>query len=179
MALETQGAPGLNYSAFKRRLNTEGFSDKQSGPLKLRLDLLESFTEIAGIPGATYAPPPKPTFPDTKKGRTAERQWEAEQEQKRRAERVKPDIWSFEPGSLTIVDLSCPFVDDGAACALFNISLALFLENRGDVGRIVALDEAHKVEMPRTCQSQHDSADVNSSCQALRLHRPLQRTSCR
>ena len=36
-------------------------------------------------------------------------------------------------------------MDDGAACALFNICLALFLENRGDVGRVVVLDEAHKV----------------------------------
>ena len=145
MAVETQGAPGLNYAAFKRRLITEGFSDKQNGPLKLRLDLLESFTEVPGTPGASYVRPAKPYFLDTKNGRRQSRRWEEEQEQKRQADLKKPDIWSFEPGSLTIVDLSCPFVDDGAACALFNISLALFLENRGDVGRIVALDEAHKV----------------------------------
>lgn len=149
MAVEAQGAPGLNYAAFKTRLEVEGFSYNQNGPLKLRLDLLESFTEIPGTPGATYVRPPKPRFPDTKKGRKAEREWEAEQEQKRVAELRKPDIWSFEPGSLTIVDLSCPFVDDSSACALFNISLALFLENRGDIGRIVALDEAHKVTQMR------------------------------
>lgn len=147
MAMETKGAPGLNYAAFKKRLITEGFSEKQNGPLKLRLDLLESFTEVPGTPGATYRRPIKPKFLDTKKGKKEERRWEAEQEQHRLAELRKPDIWSFEPGSLTIVDLSCPFVDDGAACALFNISLALFLENRGDVGRIVALDEAHKVSV--------------------------------
>ena len=145
IAVETQGAPGLNYAAFKNRLVVEGFSDKQNGPLKLRLDLLESFTEIPGTPGATYVPPPKTKFPDPKNGTKAEHQWEAEQEQERLAELRKSDIWSFEPGSLTIVDLSCPFVDVSSACALFNISLALFLENRGDVGRIVALDEAHKV----------------------------------
>ncbi|KAA6409421.1 MAG: hypothetical protein FRX48_06974 [Lasallia pustulata] len=153
MAVEAQGAPGLNYAAFKTRLEVEGFSYNQNGPLKLRLDLLESFTEIPGTPGATYVRPPKPRFPDTKKGRKAEREWEAEQEQKRVAELRKPDIWSFEPGSLTIVDLSCPFVDDSSACALFNISLALFLENRGDIGRIVALDEAHKFMSSRASAS--------------------------
>jgi hypothetical protein len=55
------------------------------------------------------------------------------------------DIWDFEPGSLTIVDLSCPFVNENDACALFTICLGLFLQKRGSVGRIVALDEAHKV----------------------------------
>ena len=145
LAVRNQGAPGLNYAAFKNRLEAEGFSEKQNAPLKLRLDLLESFMDKPGIPGASYAQPEKPNFPDTKKGRAAECRWMEEQEQKRQAELMKPEIWSFEPGSLTIVDLSCPFVDDSAACALFNISLALFLENRGDVGRIVALDEAHKV----------------------------------
>lgn len=55
------------------------------------------------------------------------------------------DIWSFEAGTLTIVDLSCPFIDESAACAMFDICLALFLEERAGVGRIIALDEAHKV----------------------------------
>jgi hypothetical protein len=48
-------------------------------------------------------------------------------------------------GSLTIVDLSCPFVDENAACALFSICLSLFLERRSAGGRIIGLDEAHKV----------------------------------
>ena len=64
------------------------------------------------------------------------------------ANQYKEDIWSFEQGSLTIVDLSCPFVDESLACALFNICIALFLEERGNIGRIVALDEAHKVLFP-------------------------------
>ena len=46
------------------------------------------------------------------------------------------------PGSILI---SCPFVEEGAACALFNICLELFQEGREDIGRLVALDEAHKV----------------------------------
>ena len=60
-------------------------------------------------------------------------------------ENAKARAGSFDPGSLTIIDLSCPFVDESAACALFTICLELFLENRGDVGRVIALDEAHKV----------------------------------
>ena len=52
----------------------------------------------------------------------------------------------FKPkaGSLTIVDLSCPFVSEGDACMLFSICLSLFLGGRSDHGLIVALDEAHK-----------------------------------
>ncbi|EGD94539.1 hypothetical protein TESG_02052 [Trichophyton tonsurans CBS 112818] len=56
----------------------------------------------------------------------------------------KGDIWSFEKGSLTIVDLSCPFVDENDACALFDICIGIFLEGRGKGGRVIALDEAHK-----------------------------------
>jgi hypothetical protein len=57
----------------------------------------------------------------------------------------KSDIWDFQPGSLTIVDLSCPFVDETSACTLFDICLSLFLEQDTKVGKIIALDEAHKV----------------------------------
>ena len=49
-----------------------------------------------------------------------------------------------EPGALTIVDLSGPFVDPASACVLFDICLALFLEDRSGVGKVIALDEAHK-----------------------------------
>jgi hypothetical protein len=54
-------------------------------------------------------------------------------------------IWSFHEGTLTIVDLSCPFISQNDACALFTICLGLFMEGRSKAGRIVALDEAHKV----------------------------------
>ncbi|KAI9640965.1 hypothetical protein NHQ30_010808 [Ciborinia camelliae] len=48
-------------------------------------------------------------------------------------------------GELTIVDLSCPCVTAEAASALFNLCLSLFLEEKSSIGKIVALDEAHKV----------------------------------
>lgn len=47
-------------------------------------------------------------------------------------------------GKLTIVDLSCPCVPAQTACSLFNICLSLFLEQESKIGRVVALDEAHK-----------------------------------
>ena len=145
MAIERQGAPGLPYKAFKHRLSLEGFSMAQNGPLKLRLDLLDSFMD-ATSKGDPVVLTSKPDFPPTKNGRKAETQWIAAYEETRRTEaEQQARFWDFAPGSLTIVDLSCPFVDDSAACALFTICLELFLESRGDVGRVIALDEAHKV----------------------------------
>ncbi|KAL1859164.1 hypothetical protein Plec18170_002279 [Paecilomyces lecythidis] len=109
MAMQSQGSRGLDYTLFKKRLETEKFTKDQLAPLRLRLQLLESFLDTS----------PK------KSSKTA-------------------GIWEFEKGTLTIVDLSCPFVDENDACALFNICLSLFLENRNTSGRLVALDEAHK-----------------------------------
>ena len=115
MAMEGQGRPGVDYLEFKDRLNAAAFSRDQSGPLKLRLQLLESFLD-----------------PKSRKGK-----WPYDS--------PSSNIWSFQLGSLTIVDLSDPFVNENDACALFSICLSLFMENRGQGGRIVALDEAHKV----------------------------------
>lgn len=56
----------------------------------------------------------------------------------------RPNPWDFRPGTLTIVDLSDPFVSSNDACALYNICLSLFLGGRNQGGCIVALDEAHK-----------------------------------
>lgn len=40
--------------------------------------------------------------------------------------------------------MSCPCITDATACSLFTICLSLFLEQQSEVGRVVALDEAHK-----------------------------------
>ncbi|KAJ9614445.1 hypothetical protein H2200_002581 [Cladophialophora chaetospira] len=50
----------------------------------------------------------------------------------------------FQPGTILIVDLSCPFVTETDACLLFSIFLQIFLGQRGQRPLIVALDEAHK-----------------------------------
>ncbi|CCX04375.1 Similar to hypothetical protein GLRG_11185 [Glomerella graminicola M1.001]; acc. no. EFQ36041 [Pyronema omphalodes CBS 100304] len=53
--------------------------------------------------------------------------------------------FEFKEGSITIVDLSCPFVDENTACVLFNICLGVYLQDNNSVaGKVVAVDEAHK-----------------------------------
>ena len=52
---------------------------------------------------------------------------------------------NFGPGGLTIIDLSCPFVDANMACMLFNIGISMYLESGLTTGKVIALDEAHKV----------------------------------
>ncbi|KAN0074166.1 hypothetical protein V8E54_008103 [Elaphomyces granulatus] len=111
MAKEATGQTGINYASFKYRLNGENLMKGQNGPLKMRLQLLESFLDLPGL---------------------------------RPAKETDSDLWDFKSGTLTIVDLSCPFVAENDACALFNICLSLFLERRHQGGRLVALDEAHK-----------------------------------
>lgn len=49
-----------------------------------------------------------------------------------------------QPGTLTIVDLSDPFVDAATVCVLFDICLSLVKENMPSCGLVIALDEAHK-----------------------------------
>ncbi|KAK5110037.1 hypothetical protein LTR85_001789 [Meristemomyces frigidus] len=53
-------------------------------------------------------------------------------------------LLDLQPGSLTIVDLSDPFVDTATVCVLFDICLSVAKEKRPECGMIVALDEAHK-----------------------------------
>jgi len=146
MAMDSRGASGFDYNVFRRRLDEESFTGQQNIPLKLRLDLLESFMDRPIKAGQREA---EPIFTNNKAGKQAKRHWLEQIDKKRKDERAsQTKAWNFEPGVLTIVDLSCPFVDDTAACALFNICLELFLESRGNIGRIVALDEAHKVGLP-------------------------------
>ena len=57
----------------------------------------------------------------------------------------KGNDWTPSAGRLTIVDLSCPFIDTDTACSLFDICVGIFLEQSMEIGRIIALDEAHKV----------------------------------
>lgn len=62
-------------------------------------------------------------------------------------ETTNANVDDFKPaaGSLTIVDLTDPFIDASTACVLFDICLSLFLEEKESAGRVIALDEAHKV----------------------------------
>ncbi|EEQ35583.1 conserved hypothetical protein [Microsporum canis CBS 113480] len=117
MAKESAGRRGIDFQDFEVRIKEKTTLKGQSAPLNMRLDLLRSFLAVREI----------------RKPKVA-----------RSAAKEGDDVWNFEKGSLTIIDLSCPFVDENDACALFNICIGVFLEGRGRGGRIIALDEAHK-----------------------------------
>lgn len=73
----------------------------------------------------------------------------------------------LQAGHLTIIDLSCPCVTAEAACSLFNVCLSLFLEQESTIGRVIALDEAHKYMT--------DTAECETLTQALLTTIRLQR----
>jgi hypothetical protein len=50
----------------------------------------------------------------------------------------------FQPGEITIMDMSCPFVNANTACILFRIGLKRYLQSQTS-GKMIVLDEAHKV----------------------------------
>ncbi|KAH3337956.1 hypothetical protein KXW81_000286 [Aspergillus fumigatus] len=50
----------------------------------------------------------------------------------------------FVDGGVTILDLSCPFVDQNTACILFRIAIDLFLSAHPSQGKMIVADEAHK-----------------------------------
>ena len=53
----------------------------------------------------------------------------------------------FSAGQLTIIDLSDPFLDAASACALFEIMVRLFIRAEVDTGKVLVVDEAHKVSV--------------------------------
>ncbi|KAH7418481.1 hypothetical protein BKA64DRAFT_563940, partial [Cadophora sp. MPI-SDFR-AT-0126] len=119
MRIQQQNSDGsFNYAQFKQRVELSPMTRAQQAPLTQRLDTLESFM------------PKSQTVATSKKT-------------KKVADAGGND-WSVKAGMLTIVDLSCPCITSEGACALFNMCLSLFLEQTTEIGRVVALDEAHK-----------------------------------
>ena len=51
----------------------------------------------------------------------------------------------FAKGQLTIIDLSDPFIDADSACRIFDIICRLFTRINLDAGKVLVIDEAHKV----------------------------------
>ncbi|KAE8394877.1 hypothetical protein BDV23DRAFT_169255 [Aspergillus alliaceus] len=50
----------------------------------------------------------------------------------------------FIDGGVTILDLSCPFMNQSTACILFRIAIDLFLHAHPSRGKMIVADEAHK-----------------------------------
>ena len=112
MAISGQGR-GFNYSEFLQHLEAASLTPEQQRPMRLRLDLLQSFMRWP------------PTKADLK-----------EKEPRR--------LMNLQTGTLKIVDLSDPFLDDATVCMLLDICLSIAREKRPSCGSVVALDEAHK-----------------------------------
>jgi hypothetical protein len=51
----------------------------------------------------------------------------------------------FAESQLTIIDLSDPFIDPASACGLFEIITRLFVRADVGTGKVLVVDEAHKV----------------------------------
>jgi hypothetical protein len=51
----------------------------------------------------------------------------------------------FAAGQLSVVDLSDPFIDPTSACGLFEIITRLFVRADVGTGKVLVVDEAHKV----------------------------------
>jgi len=152
--LQQASNTGFNYTAFKKQLGLENLTEMQLAPLKQRLDTLESF--MVESQAKEY------NMFNTRGG--------SKPAGKKNAARLKGTDWTPKNGTLTIVDLSCPCVSPETACSLFNICLSLFLEQASDkVGRIIALDEAHKY----MADSQEAMTLTESLLSTIRLQRHL------
>ncbi|KHJ31699.1 putative p-loop containing nucleoside triphosphate hydrolase [Erysiphe necator] len=128
----------FNYADFKRAVLQCTLLPGQLGPLNQRLDTLESF-----MPKSQTDLQQKSQQESPKKKKKKGPPVQVNNDRPNHTE-ASGNNWSIQPGTLTIVDLSCPCVTSDAACALFNMCLNLFLEQPTNVGRIIALDEAHK-----------------------------------
>ncbi|KAJ8063414.1 hypothetical protein OCU04_008634 [Sclerotinia nivalis] len=157
MRIEQQKAETtFDYQSFKLQLMGAGMTPAQMGPLNQRLDTLESFMPKAQT-GAEQSYMRKGGFQGKGKekvqgkvqGKVQEKvqgkvQGNVQGKVQGKAAGKGGNDWTPKPGRLTIVDLSCPCITSEGACSLFNICLSIFLEQSIDVGRVIALDEAHK-----------------------------------
>jgi hypothetical protein len=108
------------YSAFMKQLEEKkkDMNPAQKAGLKQRLDLLQTFTrQTRSLPLANMS----------------------------RNTVVMREEERFAPGMITIMDLSDPFVDPPLAGAIFEICIRLFQRASVDTGKVLVVDEAHKV----------------------------------
>lgn len=69
----------------------------------------------------------------------------------------------FNAGEITIIDLSCPFLDAGTACILFKIGMGIYLDSDPDNGKLIVLDEAHKVSLSEWYAATGDTLLIRDS----------------
>jgi hypothetical protein len=116
--LRDMGNKPFDYPSFKAQIDLKKsteFRREQSMPLELRLQLLEAFL-LECQPALTRCVPS-----------------------------VRSVKSHFKGGAITIIDLTDPFINASSASALFDIALSLYLETDIPSGKLLVLDEAHKV----------------------------------
>jgi hypothetical protein len=86
--------------------------------------------------------------------------------------------YEFKKGSITIVDLSCPFVDANTACALFDICLGMYLEADSRASKIIAVDEAHNVGFAPLLYASHENELTTHSLWLICQHQRLCQSHC-
>lgn len=116
------------YSAFMKQLEEKkkDMNPAQKAGLRQRLDLLQTFTRQTR------------SFPLANTSRNAMVNANA---------MVMREEERFASGMVTIIDLSDPFVDPPLAGAIFEICIRLFQRTSVDTGKVLVVDEAHKVLM--------------------------------
>ncbi|GAB1312379.1 Zona occludens toxin N-terminal domain-containing protein [Madurella fahalii] len=162
---------GFDYSEFKKQLQAEDLTDAQLSPLKQRLETLESFMVEKQAKAYDMFAAPQRGGGGGGGGSSSSNTNNNKNRGHKPAARSKGTSWAPQSSVLTVVDLSCPCVTPEMACSLFHICLSLFLEqDAAAVGRVVALDEAHKY---MTAGSAECLALTDALLATIRLQRHL------
>ncbi|QSZ29322.1 hypothetical protein DSL72_003836 [Monilinia vaccinii-corymbosi] len=148
----------FHYGEFKQHIDALRLTPAQESPLTQRLDTLESFMPV----DQRKAGSPRP------KKRGSGTDWTIRVNIPTMRRYIECTANIPKAGELTIVDLSCPCVTTESASSLFNLCLSLFLEEKSDIGKVVALDEAHKYMSTST-----EDALTNKLLHTIRLQRHL------
>ncbi|KAI9712698.1 MAG: hypothetical protein M1820_001319 [Bogoriella megaspora] len=135
MGEASQTEKGFSYIKFRQQLQSQGdLQGGQTGPLQQRFHRLEMFLQ-------------KANFGEPLDGST--KAWLTKKDMDELANDDGLDIFENQPGTLTVVDLSDPFLNTSMVRQIFDITLRIFLDQERGLGgriinRIVALDEAHR-----------------------------------
>ena len=106
--MASQDGAGFDFETFQDNMDFQLLTDAQKELLKARLELLEDFVRPREDSANQNELSSKPSFANNKQGKEKESQWEKRNSEnlkhrKLRAAIARPDTWSFQPGSLTIV----------------------------------------------------------------------------
>jgi hypothetical protein len=173
MAMASSGEAQFNWTEFRAALDREDLVLGQALPLQLRLDLVESFMKRQPQSQKSQSQKAQSQKGKDKKAQSQKGKDKKAQSKKgkdKKAQSLKSEFVITEggndvvgqPGTLTIIDLTDPFIDPDSACVLFDISLAIFVEQTKG-GKVVALDEAHNVRPPPTFPLHSESSVISTT----------------